>query len=62
VAGEYYRGTGFMRHLNPSLSALPGLLGEQRYAELTARGEAMDHDEISRFAQSEVDHLLATQT
>ena len=56
-----FRGFGLAQPLNESVDSLPELLPAARYSELTARGAAMDHDEILHFARSEVDYLLTAQ-
>jgi predicted ATPase len=61
VLGEDFRGSGPAQHLNAALETLPELLGAKRYAELRARGTAMDHDEVLSFAGAEVETLLTTQ-
>jgi predicted ATPase/class 3 adenylate cyclase len=61
VLGTDFRASGPGQHLNAGLDALPGLLGEQLYTELTTRGAAMDHDEALRFARANIESLLATE-
>jgi len=58
VLGDF-RGAALVEHLNASLDGLPELLGQERYAQLTAGGAAMEHDEALRYAGAEVDELLA---
>jgi hypothetical protein len=59
VLGDF-RGFGATQAtLAAALATLPTLLPAERLAELMERGAAMDHDEILRFAQSEVEALLS---
>src|SRR5207302_11175042 len=55
VVGDYHGYALTARELDEAVVALPSTLGEQRHAELTAQGAAMDDDEILRFADTAVE-------
>jgi predicted ATPase/class 3 adenylate cyclase len=55
-----FAGAGWAEELVEALAALPGRVGEKRYADLVAQGMAMSDEQLLDFATNAVDLMVAS--